>query len=62
MPTMVDVDEIHTLKYEKNTLHVEEGNEPTQEPKQLVEDVERKESDVSRGKGSQEEELTMDSM
>jgi hypothetical protein len=29
MPTVVDVDEIHTPEYEKTTLHVEEEKEPT---------------------------------
>jgi hypothetical protein len=29
MSTVVDVDEIHTLKYEKTTLHLEEEQEPT---------------------------------
>jgi hypothetical protein len=31
MPTVVDVDEIHTPEYEKTTLHVEEEKEPAQE-------------------------------
>jgi hypothetical protein len=62
MPTVVDVDEIHTPEYEQTTLHVEEEKEPTQEPEQLVEDVEQMESDASRGKGPQEAELAMDSM
>jgi hypothetical protein len=62
MPTVVDVDEIHTPEYEKTTLHVEEEQEPTQEPEQLVEDVEQTKSDASRGKGPQEAEPTMDSM
>jgi hypothetical protein len=31
MPTVVDVEEIHTLEYEHTTLHVEEEKEPTQE-------------------------------
>jgi hypothetical protein len=51
MPTVVDVDEIHTPEYEQTTLHVEEEKKPTQEPEQLEEDVERTKSDASRGKG-----------
>jgi hypothetical protein len=62
MPIVVDVDEIHTPEYMKTTLHVEEEQEPTQEPEQLVEDVERMESDTFKGKESYEAELTMDSM
>jgi hypothetical protein len=60
-PTVVDVDEIHTPEYEKTTLHVEEEKESTQEPEQLVEDVEQTESDASRGKGPQEAEPAMES-
>jgi hypothetical protein len=56
MPTVVDVDEIHTPEYEQTTLHVEEEQEPTQEPEQLEEDVEWMKSDASRGKGPQQEE------
>jgi hypothetical protein len=51
MPTVVDVDEIQTLEYDKTTLHVEEKQEPAQKPEQLVEDVEWTESNMSRGKG-----------
>jgi hypothetical protein len=51
MQTVVDVDEIHTLEYKKTTLHVEEEQEFTKEPEQLVEDAKRTEFDVSRGKG-----------
>jgi hypothetical protein len=41
MPTVVDVDEIHTPEYEQTTLHVEEEKEPAQEPEQPEEDVEQ---------------------
>ena len=57
MPTVVDVDEIHTPEYEKTTLHVQEEQEHAQEPGKLVEDIEWMKFDVSRGKGLQEEEL-----
>jgi hypothetical protein len=61
MPTVVDVDEIHILEYEKTKLQVEEEKEPAQEPEQLVEDAKQMESDASKGKVPQEEKLTMDS-
>jgi hypothetical protein len=61
MPTVVDVDEIHTPEYEQTTLHVEEEQESTQEPEQLGEDVVRTEPDASRGKGPQGAKPTMES-
>jgi hypothetical protein len=61
MPTVVDVDEIHKLKYEQTTMHVEEEKEPAQEPKQSIEDIKRMESDAFKGKGMQQEEPAMGS-
>ena len=58
MPTVVDVDEIHTPEYEQTTLHVEEEQELAQEPKQSEEDAKQTESDASRGKGRQHAEPT----
>jgi hypothetical protein len=40
IPTIVYVDEVHTPKYEKSTLHVEEEQEPAQDPEQPEEDIE----------------------
>jgi hypothetical protein len=60
MPTIMDVENIHTPEYETNTTHIEEDKNPTQEARQLEEDVERIESDVSRGKGMQQEEHATD--
>jgi hypothetical protein len=62
MPTVVDVDEIHTPKYEPTTMHVEEEQNASQEVGQSEENAERTESDASRGKGSQKEEQAMGSI
>jgi hypothetical protein len=51
MPTVLDVDEIHTPEYEPTMMHVEEEKNPAQEVEQPKEDVERTESDTSKGKG-----------
>jgi hypothetical protein len=61
MPTVVDVDEIHTPEYEPTMMHVEEEKNPAQEVEQLEEDAERTKSDASRGKGMQQEEHAMGS-
>jgi hypothetical protein len=47
MPTVVDVDEIHTSEYEPTTMHVEEEQNPTQEVRKPEEDAERTKSDAS---------------
>jgi hypothetical protein len=62
MPTVVDVAEIHRPEYKQTTLHVEEEQEPAQEPEQPEEDVERTEYDVSSRKGTQQEEPATGSM
>jgi hypothetical protein len=62
MPTVLDVDEIHTPEYEQTTLRVEEEHELAQELKQPKEDAERTESTASRGKGLQQEESATSSM
>jgi hypothetical protein len=62
MPTVMDVDEIHTPEYEPTTTQVEEEQNPSQEVGQPEEDAERTESDTSRGKGPQQEEHAMDSV
>jgi hypothetical protein len=51
MPTVVDVNKIHTLEYEHTTLYVEEEKELAQEPEQPKEDAKWIESNASRGKG-----------
>jgi hypothetical protein len=52
IPTVVDVDEIHTPDYDQTTLHVEEDQELVQEVEQLEEDAKQKKYDTSKGKGS----------
>jgi hypothetical protein len=61
MSTVVDVDEIHTPKYDPTSTQVEEEQNPSQEAKHPEEDAERIESDASRGKGPQQEEQAMGS-
>jgi hypothetical protein len=61
MPTVMDVDEIHTPEYEPTTTHIEEEQNPTQEAEQPEEDAERTESDASRGTRIQQEEHATDS-
>jgi hypothetical protein len=51
MPTILDVDDIHTLEYQTYTMQVEEERNPSQEAGQPEDDTERTESDASRGKG-----------
>jgi hypothetical protein len=52
VPTVVDVDEIHTPEYEPNTMRVEEEHNPEQEVGKPEDDVERTKSDMRReGKG-----------
>jgi hypothetical protein len=53
MPTIVDVNEIHTPGYEPMTMKVEEEQNPTHEAGKLEEDAKRTKSDTSRGKGTQ---------
>jgi hypothetical protein len=55
MPTIVDVNVIHTLEYELNTIHIEEEQNPAHEVGQ-PEDAQRTKSDSSRGKGPQQAE------
>lgn len=50
-PVVVDVDELHTPEYETNPVIVEEEQNPTQEAGPMEEDLERTESDNSRGQG-----------
>jgi hypothetical protein len=56
MPTIVDVNEIHTSDYEPITTWVDEEQNPAQEVGQPKEDVKRTKSDASRGKHPQQEE------
>jgi hypothetical protein len=61
MTTVVDMDEIHTLECKNTTLHVEEDQEPAQDPEQPEEDAEQMKSKASRGQGPQQVELAMGS-
>jgi hypothetical protein len=62
MPTIMDVDEIKMPDYNPITTQVVEEENPTHEVGHLEEDVERIESDVSREKGTQQEEQAMGSV
>jgi hypothetical protein len=62
MPTVVDVDEIHTPEYEPHSTQVEGEQNPSQEVRHPKEDLERIESNMSRGKGPQHEEHAMGSV
>jgi hypothetical protein len=53
MPTIMDVDEIHTLEYGPTRTQVEEEQNPSQEVEKPEEDVEKAKFDASRGKGTQ---------
>jgi hypothetical protein len=51
---VVDVDELHTLVYETNSVIVEEEQNPVQEVGSMEEDPERSEYDNSRGQGKRQ--------
>jgi hypothetical protein len=61
MPTVMDVDEIHTPEYDPTTTHIEEEQNTTQAAGQPEEDAERTKFNVFMGKGMQQEEQATDS-